>query len=621
MMSKGDITEQLKKLPQKSGVYIMKDSLDRIIYVGKAVNLRSRVQSYFRESNPDPKARVMASQVSRFEYIITDSELEALIMECNLIKTNAPKYNIKLKDNKAYPYIKLTLNEAYPRAFFTRRCLKDKARYFGPYYPAEAVRQTLNALRKIWPVRACNKVFPRDVGKTRPCLNYHIGRCRAPCNGLITESEYNEMIHEVIQFLSGRYDLILKRMEREMAAAAEDMRYEAAAEIRDKIMAIQSISEKQKADALSENEQDVIALAQNGDDALFYIFFVRGGKICASDFFLTQTQGETNRAAIMAEFVGQFYNDTSFVPKEVVIEAEIDNKELLSAYLSGIKGQNVLIKIPQKGSLRNLTELARKNADTTLAQSVDKIKREHRKTTAALEEIKAALALPYDIKLSRIEAYDISNTAGFINVASMVVFENGLPKRADYRKFKIKTVTGPDDYACIYEALTRRLRRYLNESENDTGFNALPDIIFVDGGKGQMSSAQKALNEADLDLPVCGMVKDDNHKTSGLCYNGKDAFLPRAGEGFKLITRIQDETHRFAIEYHRKLRANEMTRSVLNDIPGIGPVRRKALMKRFGGVEAIKNADLETLAQTDGMNKKSARAVYDFFHKGAFNDS
>jgi len=606
-----DIESELAKLPQKSGVYIMKDKDLRIIYIGKALNLRNRVRSYFRGSNHDPKARVLASYIYEFEYIVTDSELEALVMECNLIKKHNPKYNIKLKDNKSYPYLKITLNESFPRAFLTRKAAKDRAKYYGPYYPASAVKETLDIIQRVWPIRQCDKAFPKDIGKSRPCLNYHIGKCKAPCNALIDEDEYGKMIDEVILFLNGKYDSILKRMESEMAALAEGLRFEEAAEMRDKISAVKLIMEKQKANAVNGGDTDVIVFAENEEEALFYVFFIRSGKICGNERFLILKAGEAPREEIMTAFVTQFYNDTSFIPKEIVIETDINDRELISKYLSGIKNQNVAIITPHKGEKRYLVELARKNAEATLVAFGEKIKRERQKTTEALEEIKNVLCLAFDI--SRIEAYDISNTAGLYNVASMVVFEDGKPKYSDYRKFRIKTVTGQDDYACMEEVITRRFERYLSENAQGKG-GILPDMIFIDGGKGQVVSAEKAMTASGVTIPVCGMVKDDKHHTRGLYYNDREYAMPRHSEGFKLVTRIQDEVHRFAIDYHRRLRGKEMTKSVLDDIPGVGPARRKALLKRFGSVDGIRASDTETIALTPGMNHHVAEAVYEFFH-------
>lgn len=611
-----DIQEELKKLPQKSGVYIMKDKDLHIIYVGKAINLRNRVRSYFRESNPDAKARTMASIISEFEYIVTDNELEALILECNLIKKYSPKYNIKLKDNKAYPYLKVTINEKYPRLYLTRKVLKDKAKYYGPYTSAVAIRETIDTIQKIWPIRQCDKVFPRDFGKNRPCLNHHIGKCLAPCSIPVSDEEYGKMTEEIILFLNGKYDSILTRMEKEMNEHAEAMEFENAAELRDKILAVKKIRERQKADNLSDNDSDVVAFSENENEALFYVFFIRSGKITGSEHFMIEKVGDPSREEIMTEFIKQFYNDTSFIPKEIMLETEINDKELITRFLTGIKGQSVTLKTPVKGEKHNLVELARKNADLTLAQFRDKIKRERQRTLDALSDIKQTLDVTFDI--SRIEAYDISNTQGLYNVASMVVFEDGKPKRSDYRKFKIKTVAGPDDYACMEEVISRRFKRYLSETEESgksAKFNVLPGMVFIDGGKGQVASALKAMEEVGVVVPVCGMVKDDNHRTRGLYYNGREYNMPGNSEGFKLVTRIQDEVHRFAIEYHRKLRGKEMIKSVLDEITGIGPARRKALLRRFGSVEAIRDSELEELIKTEGMNKQSAQAVYNYFHK------
>ncbi|MDR1687671.1 MAG: excinuclease ABC subunit UvrC [Clostridiales bacterium] len=611
-----NIQEELKKLPQKSGVYIMKDKELNIIYVGKAINLRNRVRSYFRESNPDVKTRKLASVISEFEYIVTDSELEALVLENNLIKKHRPKYNIRLKDNKTYPYLKVTTNENFPRIYLTRKIYKDKAKYYGPYDSAYAIRETIDVIRSIWPIRQCDKNFPKDIRKSRPCLNHHIGRCLAPCNCLINEEDYGKMVDEILLFLNGKYDNIIARMDKEMAQLAEDMMFEKAAVLRDKISSIKKIRERQKADALNNAEQDVVAFAHGETESLFYVFFIRAGKITGSEHFMADKTEDSTKEEIMTAFIKQFYNDTSFIPKEIITETEINDKELISKYLSGIKNHNVTIKTPQKGEKHHLVELAHKNAQMTLTQFGDKIKREKEKTGDALLEIKETLSISFDI--SRLEAYDISNTSGVFNVASMVVFENGKPKRSDYRKFKIKTVAGPDDYASMEEVIKRRFTRYLTETQNggDGGkFNVLPGIVLIDGGKGQVSAALAALEYVGISVPVCGMVKDDNHRTRGLFYNGEEFIMPRASEGFKLITRIQDEVHRFAIEYHRKLRGKEMIKSVLDEIKGIGKLRRQALLKEFGSVEVIKNLTTDELLKANGMNRLSAQAVYDHFHE------
>ena len=606
-----DIHEELKKLPRKPGVYLMKDENGNIIYVGKAVNLANRVRQYFQSSSAHtPKVRGMTPHIREFEYVVVDNEVEALILECNLIKKHNPKYNVMLKDDKSYPYIKITVNEAFPRVFMVRRHEKekDKAKYFGPYTNAGDLRESLDLIREIWPLRSCMRKLPQEIGKDRPCLNYHIGKCKAPCAGFISETDYHKIVEEIQQFLNGKHDAVRGRLNEEMQAASENLEFERAAELRDKLNALEILLEKQKAETASGEDADVIAFARAHDEALFQVFFIRGGKMIGREHFMVNRVEELTRQEVMTAFVKQFYAEAAFIPRELILETDIDEKETIAQWLSAIKGVNVAINKALRGEKKELVELAAKNAILTLEQFGEHMKREKARTDGAIEEIKQALGLTAAI--ARIEAYDISNTQGFESVGSMVVFEHGKPKNSDYRKFKIKGVIGPDDYASMEEVITRRFNRY---AAGDDKFAKLPDILFIDGGRGQVHAAEKSMAALNIQIPVCGMVKDDKHRTRGLFFNDSEILLPTASEGFKLITRIQDEVHRFAIEYHRKLRADTQIHSLLDDISGIGPARRKALMKNFRSIENIKKAELSELEQTEGMNKKAAQAVYSYF--------
>lgn len=614
-----DIPAELKKLPESPGVYIMRDKTDDIIYVGKAKILKNRVRQYFQNSaNHSLKVKQMVSNIDHFEYIVTGSEVEALILENNLIKKHNPKYNILLKDDKTYPYIKVTTNEMFPRVFVTRKLLKDKNKYFGPFTNSSAVKENIALIDKIWQVRRCSKVFPRDIGKGRPCLNYHIGQCKAVCTGNVSEEEYNKMIGEILDFLGGKTENVVKNLTSKMLKYSAEMEFEKAAEVRDTIESIKILNQKQIIENLHIDDRDVIGFARGIRECIMQIFFIRGGKITGREHFMLEECEGVEDKELMTQFVQQFYSGTPFIPKEVILQCEIDDFDLISQWLSEQKGQRVNVLVPQKGERRSLVLMAQNNAKIVLDKFGAEIRREHKRTKGALEEIQKALNI--DFELNRIESYDISNTQGFESVASMVVFENGLPKRSDYRKFKIKTVIGPDDYGSMEEVITRRFTRYINETSGDenvkkAGFDKKPDMIFLDGGKGQISAVQKALTNLNLYVPVCGMVKDDRHRTRALMYNGEEIELPYTSEGFKLLTRIQDEVHRFAIEYHRKLREKKQVHSILDDIPGIGSVRRKALMKHFGDINAIRRAEVEELQQVDGMNIKSAEAVYNFFRK------
>ncbi|MEE0016246.1 MAG: excinuclease ABC subunit UvrC [Clostridia bacterium] len=614
-----DIPAELKKLPESPGVYIMRDKTDDIIYVGKAKILKNRVRQYFQNSaNHSLKVKQMVSNIDHFEYIVTGSEVEALILENNLIKKHNPKYNILLKDDKTYPYIKVTTNEMFPRVFVTRKLLKDKNKYFGPFTNSSAVKENIALIDKIWQVRRCSKVFPRDIGKSRPCLNYHIGQCKAVCTGKVSEEEYNKMIGEILDFLSGKTENVVKSLTSKMLKYSAEMEFEKAAEVRDTIESIKILNQKQIIENLHIDDRDVIGFARGIRECIMQIFFIRGGKITGREHFMLEECEGVEDKELMTQFVQQFYSGTPFIPKEVILQCEIDDFDLISQWLSEQKGQRVNVLVPQKGERKSLVLMAQNNAKIVLDKFGAEIRREHKRTKGALEEIQKALNI--DFELNRIESYDISNTQGFESVASMVVFENGLPKRSDYRKFKIKTIIGPDDYGSMEEVITRRFTRYINETSGDenvkkAGFDKKPDMIFLDGGKGQISAVQKALTNLNLYVPVCGMVKDDRHRTRALMYNGEEIELPYTSEGFKLLTRMQDEVHRFAIEYHRKLREKKQVHSILDDISGIGSVRRKALMKHFGDINAIRRAEVKELQQVDGMNIKSAEAVYNFFRK------
>jgi len=607
-----DIQEELKKLPQKPGVYLFIGGADEVLYVGKAVNLRSRVRSYFTDANfVIPKIQGIRASSRRFEYIVTDNETEALILECNLIKEHWPKFNVLLKDDKSYPYIKVTLNEDFPRVFSTREFAEDGAKYFGPYTSSFAVKESVEQIHRLWGLRRCARKIDAGAAPSRPCLNHHIGLCAGACGGFVAISAYMQGIERVLEFLSGKHDLILRGLESEMAEASENLEFEKAASLRDKIAAIRSINENQRAERISKGDQDIIAFALNGDEALFQVFFIRDGKITGREHFMVSGVADVPNQTIMTQFVTQFYSGTPFVPKELVLQFGLDDEGTIASWLQSQRGKKVEIFVPVKGDKARLVKMAYNNAVITLEQFGKHIKLESARTTGAVEEIRAALG--FDAPIFRIEAYDISNIQGFENVGSMVVFEGGKPRRSDYRKFKIKSLHDGDinDYAAMQEVMSRRFKRLQTESKG--GFSRLPDIIFVDGGKGHVSAALEVLDHMEFSIPICGMVKDAKHRTKALLYGGKEITLPAASEGFKLITRIQDETHRFAVEYHRKLRQKSAVKSVLDDIPGVGSSRKKALILRFGSVDAIKLASLEQLAETPGITKKTAQAVYEFF--------
>lgn len=615
-----DITEELKKLPDQPGVYIMHDEHDAIIYIGKAVSLRKRVHQYFQPSHDEGiKKAQMVRQIARFEYIVTDSELEALVLECNLIKEHRPKYNTMLRDDKTYPYIRVTLGEDFPRVLFSRQQKKDKSRYFGPYTSAGAVKDTIELVNKIYQLRTCNRNLPRDTGKERPCLNCHIHQCAGPCQGYISKEAYRERIDAVIEFLNGNYAPVLRSLEEKMNEASEQLEFEKAIEYRELLNSVRQIAQKQKITHTDGEDKDIIAYAADERDAVVQVFFIRDGKLIGRDHFYVRIGAEDTGAQILGTFVKQFYSGTPFIPREVMLPEAIDEPDILADWLSEKRGGRVYIRVPQKGMKEKLVELAQKNAQLVLSQDREKMKREEGRTIGALKEIEKLLGME---KLVRVEAFDISNTNGFETVGSMIVYEKGKPKRSDYRKFKLKTISGPDDYASMHEVLTRRFThgmRELSEMEEKElsgeygSFTRFPDLIMMDGGRGQVNIALKVLDELKLNIPVCGMVKDDNHRTRGLYYKNVEIPIERSSEGFKLITRIQDEAHRFAIEYHRSLRSKEQVHSVLDDIPGIGPARRKALMKKYQSLEAIGGATREDLAATDAMNEQAAEAVYRFF--------
>lgn len=609
-----DIEEELKKLPAKPGVYIMHDKTDAIIYVGKAISLKNRVRQYFQSSrNLSPKIQKMVSLVARFEYIVVDSEMEALVLECNLIKEHRPKYNTMLKDDKHYPYIRVTVNEPFPRVLFARSRGKDKAKYFGPYTSGQAVKDTLDLLKKTYQIRNCNLNLPKEKSN-RPCLYYHIGQCKAPCQGEISREEYGAAIEQVMAFLGGNLSLITKRLEQLMKEASMNLEFEKAAEYRDLLNSVYRMAERQKADADLTVDRDIAAIATAGEEAVVQVFFVREGKMIGREhFYLTGVEGE-DRASVLQEFIKQFYGGTPHIPKELLLSEEIEERELMENYLSERSGRKVKIFVPKKGEKERLVELAEKNASMVLQKDAEKIAAEEKKTKGAADEIAELLGLP---ELGRTESFDISNTSGFASVASMVVFENGRPNKAEYRKFRIKTVQGSDDYASMREVLTRRFSHGLKELEEGTGekFSKFPDLILMDGGKGQVNIAEQVLYELGINIPVCGMVKDDKHHTRGLYFHNEELPMNQHSEGFRLLTRIQDETHRFAIEYHRSLRGKEQVHSILDEIEGIGPTRRRALMKAFGSQEAIREASEEELAAVDSMNAAAAHAVYNFFQK------
>ena len=615
-MENFNIQEELKKLPGKPGVYLMHDEKDAIIYVGKAISLKNRVRQYFQSSrNKGAKIEQMVTHISRFEYIVTDSELEALVLECNLIKEHRPKYNTMLMDDKTYPFIKVTVNEPFPRVMMARRMKKDKAKYFGPYTSAGAVKDTIELIRKLYHIRSCNRSLPKDIGKERPCLNYHIHQCYAPCQGYISREEYRKSIDEVVRFLNGNYDPILKELEEKMLDASENLEFEKAIEYRELLASVQKIAQKQKITDTAGDDRDIIAMASEGEDAVVQVFFIRGGRLIGRDHFYLKIAENDTKSEILSSFTKQFYAGTPYIPAELMLPEEIEDQEIIEEWLTTRREHKVRLRIPKKGTKEKLVELAQKNAQMVLKNDKERLKREEGRTIGAVKELEKILGLTGII---RMEAYDISNTNGFDSVGSMVVYEHGKPKRNDYRKFKIKSVQGPDDYASMNEVLTRRFEHGLRERQDESetgGFQAFPDLIMMDGGRGQVNIALEVLEKLNLHIPVCGMVKDDNHRTRGLYFNNVELPIDRNSECFRLITRIQDEAHRFAITFHRQLRSKGQVHSILDDIPGVGPARRKDLMRSFENIEAIRNATVDDLKELPSMNEKSAQEVYKFFHQ------
>ncbi|WP_026492403.1 MULTISPECIES: excinuclease ABC subunit UvrC [unclassified Butyrivibrio] len=621
MEEKFNIQDELKKLPKQPGVYIMRDENDTIMYVGKAINLYNRVRSYFRKIvGRGPQIDRMVSQIARFEYIVTDSELEALVLENNLIKENSPRYNTMLKDDKTYPYIKVTISEEFPRILFSRLMKKDKSKYFGPFTSAAAVKDTIELINKIYGLRTCNRVLPRDIGVDRPCLNYHMNRCSAPCDGKITKEEYAERIQGALDFLDGNYSPIIKDLSEKMEAASEELNFERAATYRDLLASVRQIAQKQKMTDAAMEDKDILAIASDENDAVVQVFFVRDGRLIGREHFYMTHVSENPQSEILLNFVKQFYAGTPFIPRELMLPEAIEDMDVIEQWLTQRKGSRVYLKVPERGQKEKLMELAAQNAELVLSKDKERLKREEGRTIGAVKEIEKLLGLK---GLIRMEAFDISNISGFANVGSMVVYEKGKPKRSDYRKFRIKSVTGPDDYACMKEVLTRRLMHGLEEKhelevrEIDArygSFTKFPDLILMDGGRGQVNICLQVLEELGINIPVCGMVKDDNHRTRGLYFNNEEIAIDRRSEGFKLITRIQDEAHRFAIEYHRSLRSKAQVKSSLDEIPGVGPARRKALMRHFKSIEEIRNADVETLKQVPEIPENQAKQIYEFFH-------
>lgn len=610
-----DIQEELKKLPGKPGVYIMHDETDAIIYVGKAISLKNRVRQYFQSSrNKGVKIEQMVTHIRRFEYIVTDSELEALVLECNLIKEHHPKYNTMLMDDKTYPFIKVSTNEAFPRIMLARRIQKDKAKYFGPYTSTGAVRDTIELLHKLYHIRSCSRNLPRDTGKERPCLNYHIKQCDAPCQGYISQEDYGKAVTEVVRFLNGNFDGIQKELEQKMQEASEEMEFEKAIEYRELLNSVKKISQKQKITDSRGEDKDILAAATAEEDAVVQVFFIRGGRLIGRDhFYLRIVKGESV-GNILDSFIKQYYAGTPFIPGELMVQEELEDEELIKEWLSAKRGGKVDIHVPKKGTKEKLVELAANNAQLVLSKDKERLKREEGRTIGAVKEIEKLLGLQ---DIYRMEAYDISNTNGFESVGSMVVYDRGKPKRNDYRKFKIKGIKGADDYGSMREVLTRRFTHGLREREENKelgGFTAFPDLILMDGGKGQVNIALEVLDSLHLNIPVCGMVKDDHHRTRGLYYQNEEIEIERSSEAFRLVTRIQDEAHRFAIEYHKQLRGKGQVHSILDDIEGIGPARRKAMMRNFTSLDEIKAATVEELSAISSMNEKAAESVYKFFH-------
>lgn len=600
-----DLKEELKKLPDSPGVYLMHDKNDAIIYVGKAIRLKRRVSSYFRHmNNRSPKIEKMITRIDYFEYIVTDSELEALVLENNLIKEHKPKYNTMLKDDKSYPFMKVTVQEDFPRVLFARQMKRDGAKYFGPYTSAAAVKDTIELIQKLYGIRTCNKSLPKEIGLGRPCLYHQMKQCAAPCQGYISKEEYALRIDKLLGFLNGDYKKVLAELEQKMKEKAAELEFEEAAEYRDLIESVQHVTGSQRVVKTGGIDRDVIAMARKGSETVVSVFFVRDGKLLGREHFHVEHSEADTGSQIITAFIKQYYEGTPFVPNEMLTEFTVEEQVLLEEWLGQRRGGRVHIITPQKGEKSKMIDLARENASVVLSRDLEKIKREEARTVGAANELAQMLGLP---SADRLEAFDISNTSGYQSVASMVVFEKGRARKNAYRKFKLRTVTGPDDYKSMEEVLTRRF--------TDERFDVYPDILMMDGGRGQVNVALKVLDELHLNIPVCGMVKDDNHRTRGLYYNNKEISFPRNSEVFGMITRLQDEAHRFAITYHKQLRGKEQVHSILDDIKGVGPARRKALMQHFKEIGKIKDATVKELSSVDGVTPQVAEEIYRFFHE------
>ena len=601
-----DVEEELKKLPKSPGVYIMHSKNDDILYVGKAVSLHNRVRQYFQTGHGhggSAKIARMVSQIAYFEYIVTGSEMEALVLECNLIKEYRPKYNTMMTDDKGYPYICVTVEEAFPRFLYSHSMKRDHCKYFGPYTNARAVKDILELINKLYHLRTCNRRLPQDIGKDRPCLYYQIGQCKAPCDGRISQEDYGRQVQAALSFLNGNYKDILSQLQDQMKTQAEEMEFEKAAETRDLIESIRHIEDKQQMSKSSGDDRDVIAFAANEKDIVVTVFFVRDGKLLGRENHHMNGGSEEAFSEILAAFMKQYYSGTPSLPKEILVPELPDEQQILEAYLSERRGAKVQILVPQKGDKKKILDLAAENARLVLSQDMERVRRQEKRTIGAANEIAQMIGIP---SANRMEAYDISNISGVLSVASMVVFEQGKPKKNAYRKFRLRTVTGPDDYASMKEVLSRRF--------TDERMDVLPDVIMMDGGKGQVNVALMVLDSLGLDIPVCGMVKDDNHRTRGLYYNNEEVQFPKGSEAMLMVTALQDEAHRFAIEYHRQLRSRNQVHSVLDEIPGVGENRRKQLIRYFGEIRKIKEAEVESLMEVPGIPESVAKNIYTFFH-------
>lgn len=601
-----DIEEELKKIPHSPGTYIMHGGAEDILYVGKAVDLHNRVRQYFRSGhghNNSPKIARMVEQIEYFEYIVTSSEVEALVLECNLIKEYRPKYNTLMTDDKGYPYIRVTIEDEYPRLIYAHKLKRDRSKYFGPFTNVGAVKDIMELLNKLYKLRTCNRRLPKDMYKERPCLYYQIGQCTAPCNGHISKEEYRKNVDMAMSFLAGNHKDTLADLEARMKSYAEELEFEKAAETRDLIESVKHIADKQQMSRSSGEERDVIAYAAAGLDIVVTIFFVRDGKLLGREHYHMNGDSSDGASEILSSFIKQYYMGTPYLPRELLVSDELEDVEVLESFLSEKREGTVHIVVPKKGDKRRILELAQENAQTVLLRDMERIRREEKRTVGAAKEIAEILGIK---KADRLEAYDISNISGCLSVASMVVFEKGRPKKNAYRKFRLNTVKGPDDYASMKEVLSRRF--------TDEKLDILPDVVMMDGGKGQVNVALMVLDSLGIDIPVCGMVKDDNHRTRALYYNNEEVVFPKGSEAMHMITALQDEAHRFAIEYHKQLRRENQVHSVLDDIPGVGPARRKALIKHFKDIEKIKNASLEELREVPGIPESTAGYIYRFFH-------